>query len=102
MSEATRAKSAKTRANIAAKIIKTQNNVYTRAFEDCFEMGDGDEVMENLITLAKEDGVLAFCIRRKDVWVGAGEYGKRLRDAVKECLSDPEKFNAGYQFIYSF
>ena len=43
MSQATRAKTAKERAQIAARIIRS-GRTPTRAFDDCFEMYDGDEV----------------------------------------------------------
>lgn len=34
-----------------------------RAFDDCFEMGDGDRVMEHLIALLREDSILSRDLR---------------------------------------
>ena len=47
MSAATRAKTASERATIAADYIR-RGQTHTRAFADCFEMGDGDQVNELL------------------------------------------------------
>lgn len=47
MSAATRAKTAKERAKIAAEFIRKGGET-TRAFDDCFEMGDANEVIQNL------------------------------------------------------
>lgn len=52
MSAATRATTARERANIAARFIRDRSlyggPVQSRAFDDCFEMGDGQEVIEIL------------------------------------------------------
>jgi|JI9StandDraft_1071089.scaffolds.fasta_scaffold148109_4 hypothetical protein len=52
MSAATQAKNAKERANIAARFIR-RGSTDSRAFDDCFECGDGDAVVSAL--LAKDD-----------------------------------------------
>jgi hypothetical protein len=64
MSMATRAKSAKARASIAIRMIKTQTNFY-RAFNDCFEMNDGEEVVTIIAQRANADKELAACLLRK-------------------------------------
>lgn len=52
MSQASRAKTAKERAKIAAAFIRSGRNA-TRAFDDCFEMYDGAEVIAELRKMAK-------------------------------------------------
>ena len=54
MSQATRATSARQRANIAAAKIRT-GHTDSRTFDDCFEMGDGDIVVAYLMEKAKYD-----------------------------------------------
>jgi len=62
VSAATRAKSARERANIAARFIR-RGSKGSRAFADCFEMGDGDEVAKILVQKAQTDKRLAnFCV----------------------------------------
>lgn len=57
MSAATRAKTAKERATIAIQMIKHTANK-GRAFDDCFEMGDGDAVVTEIIRRAEKDDTL--------------------------------------------
>lgn len=64
MSEATRAKSAKIRASIAAKMLRGRERL-GREFDDCFEMGDGDEVVRLLYVKAQTDTVLERLLRKK-------------------------------------
>lgn len=64
MSKATRAKSAKARTNIAAKMLRGRERL-GREFDDCFEMGDGDEVARLLYVRAKTDTVLERLLRKK-------------------------------------
>lgn len=46
MSAATRAKTAKERATIAIRMMKTnKSGSFGRSFDDCFEMGDSDQVV---------------------------------------------------------
>lgn len=54
MGAATRAKSARERANIAAQMIRA-GRTHTRAFDDCFEMYDGDAVRTYLLAKAVTD-----------------------------------------------
>ena len=86
MSSATNAKSAKARATIAANMIKKQSHFY-RAFDDCFEMNDGDEVMNCIIEKARTDQKLALAILQKMPKLGRPEYNVRLHQAINECLS---------------
>jgi hypothetical protein len=67
MSEAIRAKSAAERATIAANLLKgtkERNKDLGREFDDCFEMGDGDEVLRLLIERAYDDLALRIAVRR--------------------------------------
>ena len=95
MSMAIRASNARQRATIAAQIIKHQKNISTRCFEDCFEMLDGDEVMDHLTVKAGKDPVLARAILEKCSWLGSGDYNVRLLEAVNACLQNaPEMVSA--------
>jgi hypothetical protein len=63
MSQATRATSARARANIAAAKIR-EGQTDSRTFDDCFEMGDGDIVVAYLMGKATYDGRIgAMAIR---------------------------------------
>lgn len=60
MSAATRATNARQRASIAARLYKTTKPWPVgfglgRNFDDCFEMGDGDEVRRLLFAKARKD-----------------------------------------------
>ena len=57
MSQAIGAKSAKARANIAARMLLYQKGL-GRSFDDCFEMGDGNEVLGWLWLKADSNSVL--------------------------------------------
>lgn len=57
------AKSAKARATIAARLLKTSKGDLGRPFDDCFEMGDGAEVKRLLIERAKTDPELLYAFR---------------------------------------
>jgi len=85
MSAAINAKTAKQRANIAAIMLKRNKN-FTRAFDDCFEMGDGDEVMNILIEKTAKDPVLARNIKSKMPKLGYGDYNTRLHQAIELAL----------------
>lgn len=58
MSAAIRATTAKERATIAIRIILHNKNPFTRRLDDCFEMGDGDEVVRIIAERAKKNPVL--------------------------------------------
>jgi len=89
MSMATKAKSAKARANIAVRMIKQQNN-FGRPFDDCFEMGDGNQVMECLIEKIKNDRELAYNIRLKEFYLmprDDSDQSIRYRQAVDDWFN---------------
>ena len=52
MSQAILAKTAKQRASIALRMLRG-NTELRRGFDDCFEMGDGDEVLQNIVEYVK-------------------------------------------------
>lgn len=54
MSAATHAKSAKARASIAIRLIKAKQT-HGRPFSSCFEMGDGDDVVKEIVCRANKD-----------------------------------------------
>ena len=85
MSAAIKAKSAKARAGIAISMIK-RNSTFSRAFDDCFEMGDGDQVMDFIIQKAATDVHLAWRILGKMHQLGTPPYNKRLHQAIGQCL----------------
>jgi hypothetical protein len=67
ISDATRAQTAAERATIAANLlkgVKERNEDLGRPFDDCFEMGDADEVMRILMERATDDLALRIAVRR--------------------------------------
>ena len=54
MSAATKAKSARARATIAIRMLKTVKHL-GRSFDDCFEMQDGEEVIRWILYWAQTD-----------------------------------------------
>ena len=67
MSAATRAKTARERANIAIRMLKStpEHRSFGRAFDDCFEMNDGDEVARIIAERAKADPALLAILRAR-------------------------------------
>jgi hypothetical protein len=62
-------RTARARATLAAKLLKTTDPYRYRVslgreFDDCFEMHDGDEVFRLLATAARQDPALLEAIRR--------------------------------------
>ncbi|GAB6989424.1 hypothetical protein [Paenibacillus pini] len=84
MSMAIRAKNAKQRATIAVNMLKN-NCSFSRAFDDCFEMGDGNDVMNHIIEKARHDVKLAIGVKEKMPLLGYGYFNIRLHEAIKEC-----------------
>jgi len=90
MSMATKAKSAKARATIAASMIKRGYKL-DRGFDDCFEMGDADEVFKILAGKAQNDWYLAsrvvriFPGRASEVGLTAEKVTKLFKEAVKDA-----------------
>jgi hypothetical protein len=75
MSQATQAKSAKARATIMLRLMKTVKALGNcRAFDDCCEMGDGDAVVAHVIVRAYADPDVAALIRRRGLgyWLAPG------------------------------
>lgn len=64
MSQAIRAKTAKERANIALRMMKTYKDLNRRTFGDCFEMGDGDEVKRIIVEKVKANPFLLPIVKR--------------------------------------
>lgn len=87
MSMAIKVKNAKERATIAANMIK-KNNRFDRPFDDCFEMGDGNEVMNYIIEKARKDVRLAIAIKEKMPSLGYGDNNVRLCEAIEECYKN--------------
>lgn len=58
MSMAILAKTAKERATIAIRIMKHNKDPFTRELDNCFEMGDGEEVIRIVKERAKRDPAL--------------------------------------------
>lgn len=75
MSAAARAKDAKERAGIAAYHIR-RGTTGSRAFDDCFEMGDGTQVVIYLLAKAITDARIAAFAERADwaLWSGGSLY----------------------------
>jgi hypothetical protein len=90
MSEAINAKTAAERATIAANLLKgakERNEVLGRPFDDCFEMGDAEEVMRILMERATDDLALRIAVRRN--WQTAP---CELTDAVNEISTACDDF----------
>lgn len=64
MSVATKAKTAMGRAGEAVRQLKTRREL-GRSFDDCFEMGDGHEVVKIIASKAAVDETLASLLRRR-------------------------------------
>jgi hypothetical protein len=64
MSAATKAKSARARATIAIRMLKTARQL-GRSFDDCFEMFDGEEVVRWILFRAQTDAELARIITER-------------------------------------
>jgi hypothetical protein len=103
MSQAIEAKSAARRASIAARLIRTIKRHdeggwglgCCRGFDDCFEMGDGDDVYRILRAMVASDRALACHVIRH--WpdsdgpcdLGTGDSPAiRFKKAALECLGE--------------
>lgn len=76
MTAANRAKSARAKATIAARLLKTNKRVH-RSFHDCFENFDGAEVRRILVERAAGDHELRTAMRRHGL-TEAAEEAERL------------------------
>ena len=81
MSEAIRAKTARARAGIAARMLR-KGRTDCRAFSDCFEMGDGDQVMAYLLAMAIDDPELIEVMeqRKFTVWARKAREFRKIID----------------------
>ena len=70
MTAAIQAKSARARATIAIRMLKTQKKLY-RAFDDCVEMYDGTEVVREIRRRSRTDAELVQALVRHgcDSWL---------------------------------
>lgn len=88
MSAAIKAKSAAARARIVASLLKRTkaphepgyHNGLGRPFDDCFEMGDGEQVRDLLIERAKTDPDLLDAFRRHSQHIPKDWYDKARGD----------------------
>ena len=86
MSQATRVTTAKERATIALSYIR-KNATNGRAFDDCFEMGDGDQVVVFVIAKSyKDPRVMAFCERAG--WMKEGKPTERYEKLLERVLTN--------------
>ena len=87
MSAASRAKSAYARATIAIRILKTQKKLY-RSFDDCFEMGDGTEVVREIRRKSLHDPELvqALVKHRYDDWLKPDYFPNEESPPTQQCI----------------
>ena len=80
MSAATRAKSARARATIAIRMLKTQKSL-SRSFDDCLEMGDGSEVVREIRRRSLEDPSLVEVLNRRGFgyWLKPDYFGEEFK-----------------------
>jgi len=88
MSRARTARSARARANMAIRLLKTiqpwpRGRGMGRSFDDCFEMGDGNEVCRRIIAAACNDCELRNAMKRH----GCNDW----LEAVRAKLSSTEE-----------
>jgi hypothetical protein len=87
MSTATKVTDAAQRATIAASMIRRNCNL-GRSFDDCFEMGDGDEVLKILAIKAQNDWCLAA--RLVEIFnVRFSPEGLIIKDIIVIALDNP-------------
>jgi hypothetical protein len=90
MSASIRTKSARARATIAIRMLKTQKCLY-RAFDDCFEMYDGDEVVREIRRRSLHDSVLvqALIKHQRDSWLTPDYFSDEKPPPTQQVLSLP-------------
>ena len=79
MSAAAKAKSARARAAIAIRMLKTVRHL-GRAFDDCFEMYDGEEVVRWILHRVRTDEELARTIAER----GFGYWFENAEKTLKQ------------------
>ena len=77
------------RALIVVRMIKTGEGLHSREFDTCFEMFDGDLVMDHLINMTSQDYILAKAVKIRALDLGTPESNLRLLKAVEDSLSNP-------------
>ena len=87
MSAAANAKTAKGRAGIAVRMVMSGQKL-GRSFDDCFEMNDGEQVIQDILRRCKVDARIAqeFICRR----VFGPEVTEKLQQIVKESY-EPQR-----------
>ena len=55
------------RKQYAARVL-LKGGPFTRTYDNCFEMGDGDEVVKYLMARAQKDAPLRAAIERQGTW----------------------------------
>ena len=90
MSAATKAKSALGRATIAIRMLKTQKKLW-RAFDDCCEMGDGDDVVREirLRSLNDPELVRALKIHGYDYWLKTNYFPNESPPPTQDIFTFP-------------
>lgn len=91
MSAATQAKSARARARIAARMLLRNRAGWaiSRAFDDCFECGDGNAVYRELISMATRSDDLRQAMRQHRFLEWADE-AERLIESPVALLLGPQ------------
>jgi len=98
MCKAIEAKSAKARATIAANLLKRTKAEFEagcrsglgRSFDNCFEMGDGEQVRDLLIERAKTDAELLYAFSRH-----CQHIPKEWYDRARGAKTDAQVFAEG-------
>ena len=87
MSAAANAKTAKGRAGIAVRMVMSGQQL-GRSFDDCFEMNDGEQVIQDILRRCKVDVRIAqeFISRR----VFGPEVTEKLQQIIKESY-EPQR-----------
>jgi len=88
MSAASRAKSARARATIAIRMLKTQK-LLGRPFDSCCEMGDGDKVVREIRRRSLDDPELVKALIKHgyDYWLKADYFPNEEPPLTQETLS---------------
>jgi hypothetical protein len=77
------------RASAAVRMLKN-NRELGRAFDNCFEEGDGDEVVARIIHRCKDDGELVYAIYRHgyEKWLEPGYLASKGIEEQKTDAQD--------------
>ncbi len=94
MSRAIDAKSTSARATIAIRKMKA-GHTYLRSFFDCFEMGDGDDVIREILRRAETDPEIERAYPHVAEWRKTFNHPSVRSFAVKPCAEPGCKNEAG-------